>query len=121
MSAEVSRRVLLCGNSIILESIRADLLRSARLEVTACEAPLSDPQLLDVFEPDIILFDSEATHARTLLPLLESHPSVLLIGVSPDINLVQVWSGRQLREISLKDLVEIIDSDQNRLACQETL
>ena len=119
MSAEATRRVLLYGNSIILESIGASLLQSARLEVAACESPPADRRLIDELNPDIILFDSEATRAEALLPLLESHPSALLIGVSPDVNLVKVWSSRQLREMSLTDLVEIIDSDQNRFVQPE--
>jgi hypothetical protein len=113
MSVDGRRRVLLYGNSIILGSIGAGLLESAGLDVTACEAPPSDPRLLDVFEPDIILFDSQATHAGALLPLLETHPSVLLIGVSPDVNQVQVWFGRLLPEMSLQGLVDIIENDRH--------
>jgi hypothetical protein len=115
VSVQVSRRVLLYGTSIILGSIGASLRQSGRLEVTACESPIEDPLLLDSLQPDIILFDSEATHAEALLPLLESHPSVLLIGVSPDVNLVKVWSGRQLREMSLKELIEIITGEKREL------
>jgi hypothetical protein len=115
MSIEATRRVLLYGNSIILGSIGAGLRQSDALEVTACESPIEDPNLLDSLQPDIILFDSEATQAEGLLPLLESYPSVLLIGVSPDVNLVRVWSGHQLREMSLKALVEIITGETRRL------
>jgi hypothetical protein len=115
MSAQATRRVLLYGNSVILGSIGASLRRSARLEVTSCQSPLGDPRQLDSLKPDIILFDSEATHAETVLPLLESHPSVLLIGVSPDVNLVKVWSGRQLREMSLEGLIGMITSEEKRL------
>jgi hypothetical protein len=119
MNVDVSRRVLLYGSSIILGSIGASLRQSERLEVTACESPPRDRRLIDDLKPDIVLFDSEATQAETLFPLLESHPSTLLIGVSPDVNLVKVWSGRQLREMSLKDLVEIIDGDQTRFVQRE--
>lgn len=112
MNLEVSRRVLLYGNSIILGSIGAGLRRSARLEVTACESPPGDPLLLESLQPDIVLFDSEATPAEALFPILESHPSILLIGVSPDVNLVKVWSGRQLREMSIVELTEIITGER---------
>lgn len=111
MKVDVSRRVLLYGNSIILGSIGSGLRRSDRLEVTACDSPPGDPALLDSLQPDIVLFDSEATRAEALLPFLESHPSMLLIGVSPDVNLVKVWSGRQLREMSLVELTEIITGE----------
>jgi hypothetical protein len=36
---------------------------------------------------------------------------MLLIGVSPDVNLVKVWSGRQLREMSMVELTEIITGE----------
>lgn len=111
MSAEASRRVLLYGNSIILGSIGAGLRQSDRLEVAACESPPADPQLIDRLQPDIILFDSEATQAEALFTFLETHPSMLLIGVSPDVNLVKVWSGRQLREMSLVELTQIITGE----------
>ena len=32
----------------------------------------------------------------------------MTVDVSPDVNLVRVWSGRQLREMSLAELTEII-------------
>jgi len=113
MTVDVSRRVLLYGSSIILESIGASLRRSDRLEVTACESPNEDLRLLDSLQPDILLFDSEATQAEALFPFLESHPSMLLIGVSPDVNVVRVWSSRQLREISLEGLVGVITSERH--------
>ena len=111
MNVEASRRVLLYGNSVILGSIGAGLRRSERLEVTACESQLGDPRQLEKLQPDIILFDSEATRAEALFPLLESHTAVLLIGVSPDVNLVKVWTGRQLREMSMVELTEIITGE----------
>lgn len=111
MNVDVSRRVLLYRDSIILGSIGAGLRRSDRVGVTACESPKEDLRLLDSLQPDIILFDSEATQAEALLPFLEAHPSMLLIGVSLDVNLVRVWSGRQLREMSMVELTEIITGE----------
>ena len=102
------------GNSVILGSIAAGLRHYPQLEVASCEPSPADFRLLSRLKPHVLLFDSEATDAEEVLPLLESHPAMLLIGVSPDVNLVKVWSSRQLREMSLTDLVEIIDSDQNR-------
>jgi hypothetical protein len=111
MTVDVGRHVPLCGSSNILGSIGAGLRQSEGLEVTACESPLGDLLLLKSLQPDVILFDSEATQAENLLPVLKSHPSTLLIGVSPDVNLVKVWSGRQLREMSLVELTEIITGE----------
>ena len=36
--------------------------------------------------------------------LPESGPGLVLIGVSSDSNLVKIWTGRQIREMSIQDL-----------------
>ena len=110
------RRILLYGNSVILGSIGAGLRHYPLLEVASCEPSPADFRLLSKLRPDVLLFDSEATDAEEVLPLLESHPAMLLIGVSPDINVVKVWSGRQLREMSLQDLTEVITRERRILS-----
>jgi hypothetical protein len=42
----------------------------------------------------------------------------LLIGISPDINLVKIWSGRQVRELSTQDLFELIMREANHLSVE---
>jgi hypothetical protein len=40
---------------------------------------------------------------------------MLLIGISPDINLVKVWSIQELREGSMQNLIQVITNEvQNR-------
>jgi hypothetical protein len=38
------------------------------------------------------------------------------MGISPDINLVKIWSARQMRELSTQGLLELIKSEANNLS-----
>ena len=105
------RRILLYGNSVILGTIGASLRNDSRFEVTMLAPPLKEPPELDALKPDILLFDLETTHPESVLSLLETHLALLLIGISPGINLVKVWSIRELREVSMQDLLKVIKSE----------
>ncbi len=106
---ERKRRIVLYGNSVIMGSIGTSLRRSARFDVTTLPQP--PQQELQALNPDVILFDLEAANSEFAFSLLESRPGLLLIGISPDTNLVKVWSGQQLRELSTSDLLRIIDTN----------
>jgi hypothetical protein len=104
------RRILLYGNSVILGSVGASLQRSSQFEVTKLAPPLEEALKRNTEKPDILLFDLETTPAEAVFSFLESDPGLLLIGISPDINLVKVWSIKELREVSMGDLLEVITS-----------
>jgi len=103
------RRVVLYGNSVVVGMFDCTLRQSSRYDVLSL-AP-SDEDDLAALAPDVVLFDLEASRPDAAFSLLESCPSMLLIGVNPDSNLVKVWSGRQLRELSTQDLMEVIDQN----------
>ena len=104
---ENRRRVVLFGNSIIVATVGTSLQRSHRYEVTTLSPAESDR--LGEIQPDIILFDLEAARPEAAFSLLETQPGLMLIGVSPDSNVVKMWTGRQLRELSTKELMQAID------------
>lgn len=106
---KTSRRILLYGNSVILGTIGAILRRCPEFEVTTLPAPAQDARALDDAKPGIILFDLEAPHAEGVFSLLKADPTPMLIGISPGINMVEVWSGRQLRGLSMQGLLEVIN------------
>lgn len=103
------RRILLYGNSIILGGLGASLAHTPQFELSHLSPPLSGPAELKALEPDVILFDLENGHPEAAFSLLESDPELLLLGISPDGNLVRLWSGRQYRELSTNDLTALID------------
>jgi hypothetical protein len=112
---DIRRRICLYGNSVILGTLGASLRRCSQFDVTTLMPPLPTAQEMAVLEPDVILFDLQATHTEAVFSLLESCPKLVIIGISPDTNLVKVWSGRQLRELSTNDLLKVIDGQMTEL------
>jgi hypothetical protein len=108
---ETNKRILLYGNSVILGTIGVSLGRDSQFEVTRLATPMKKTQKLDAVKTDILLFDLGTTRPGAVLSLLESNPALQLIGISPDVNLVKVWSIRELREVSMDDLLQVITSD----------
>jgi hypothetical protein len=107
-------RICIYGNSVILGTLGLNLRQSRQFEVTNLIPPLLETQELADLKPDIIFFDLEVHRPRAILALLETLPDLMLIGVSPDSNLVKVWSGRQIQEISTQGLLEMISEQFRR-------
>lgn len=103
---KTSKQVVLYGNSVVLGTLRSSLKCCSGIEVTTL--PQKEPRSLDALNPDILVFDLDATQPEEVLSFLVTDPAMLLIGLSPDVNLIQVWSGRQIRELSTPDLLNLI-------------
>jgi hypothetical protein len=108
---KATKRILLYGNSLILESVGNSLGCYSQFEVTKLEPPPQETQKIDAATTDILLYDLETIHPEAVFPLLETNPNLQLIGVSQDINLVKIWSMRELREVSMQDLLKVIRSE----------
>jgi hypothetical protein len=106
---EVSRRIILYGNSLILSTLANSLHRCPQFEVTVLSPPLPETKEIEALKPDVVLFDLESSRTEAVFPLLESCPKLLLIGISPDKNEVKTWAGRQLKELSTEGLLKVID------------
>jgi hypothetical protein len=106
---EDHRRILLYGDSVILGSVGATLRTWREFEVISLSPPLPGLSDLEALGPDAILFDVEMAHPDAAFSLLETRPGLLLLGISPDGNVVRLWSARQLRELSSKDLKAVIE------------
>jgi hypothetical protein len=107
-----TRRILLYGNSLILAPIGARLRSVSQFEVTTLAPMQLEPQQVDNVKPDLVLFDLEGPHTEAVFSLLKSDPALVLIGISPDINLVKVWHSQQIQDISMQDLIELIKSTE---------
>ena len=108
---ETYKRIHLYGNSLILGSVGDSMRRCPQFEVTTLLPPLEEMEKVDSLKPDILIFDLETTRPEAVFSLLESDQNLQLIGISPDINLVKVWSIKELREVSMRDLLEVITSE----------
>jgi hypothetical protein len=106
------RRVVVYGNSVIIGAFDCSLRQSSRYEVLSL--PPAHEDELAALVPDVVIFDLEASRPEAAFRMLERHPGLTLIGVGPDINFVKIWSGRQLRELSTSDLLQVIDEELER-------
>lgn len=107
---KASKRILLYGNSVILGSIGASLSRFSEYEVVTLQLPQDESQWLESTIIDILIFDLQRTQPEEVMYFLKANSALLLIGIDPDVNNVQLWSGRQLRELSTQDLIELLNN-----------
>ena len=111
-----SWQILLYGNSLILGAIGSSLRRCPEFVVTTLAFPRQEKLESGTLKPDILIFDSETAQAGDIFYLLKTNPKLLLLGISSGANLVQVWSGRQLRDMSTKGLLDLIKSEVKNLS-----
>jgi hypothetical protein len=102
------QRICICGESVILGAVGASLSRTSQFDVTTLPLQSQLEHEFDTATPEVILFDLQAANTEALFSLLETHPTLKLIGISPDVNLVKVWTAKELRDMSTQDLVELM-------------
>jgi len=105
----VNRQILFYGNSVILGSIGASLRQCHRFDFTTLAPPLPEDNALCTINPDVVLFDLDASTTEPVFDLLKTNPALVLIGVSPGSNVVRIWNTQQLQEISMQDLLELLE------------
>ncbi len=101
------QHIFILGNSLILGAIGENLRRSGQFDLTSLDLP-QDVSTLELMKPDAILFDLETPHTDIIFSLSERCPKILIVGISPDTNIVKVWVGQQLQELSMQGLVSVI-------------
>jgi hypothetical protein len=106
------QRIFILGNSLIMGALGESLRRGGQYDLTNLELP-EDIRQLDEMKPDAILFDLETPHMDSLFSLSESFSNLLLVGISPDTNLVKIWVGRQMQELSMQGLLAMITDQLN--------
>lgn len=106
------QHIFILGNSLILGALGESLRRSGQFDLTSLELP-NDVRELEPIKPDAILFDLETPHMESIFSLSESYSKLLLIGISPDTNIVKVWVGQQMQELSMQGLMNVIKDQLN--------
>jgi hypothetical protein len=102
------RRVIVAGESLILQGVRASLERRADLEVVLLvQPPEASPDGIGAYRPAVIIFDVSAIQPKLLHSLFQQ-PDLLLIGIDPETHQAHVWSGRQTPAVVAADLLEVI-------------
>lgn len=109
---EKRQHIFILGNSLILSALDESLRRGGQFDLTSLALP-EDARELEAMKPDAILFDLETPHMENIFSLSENCSRLLLVGVSPDTNIVKVWVGRQLQELSMEGLLAVIKDQLN--------
>ena len=109
---EKRQRIFIIGNSLILGALGESLRRGGQFDLTSLALPLDVPEL-ESMNPDAILFDLETPHMDSVFSLSERCSKLLLVGISPDTNVVKVWLGQQMRELSMQGLLDMIQKQLN--------
>ena len=102
-------KVLIYGDTLVLGCLRASLEGQAELEVSGLDGLTASEQELSALQPDAVIFDLGAAQPAFQCALAEQLPGLLLVGIDPNSNRVQTWTGRQLRELSTQDLMRTIE------------
>ena len=109
---KAGKRILLYGNSVILGTIEAGLDRFSEYEVVTLKLPQKESICLGPAIIDILIFDSQRTRPEEVMCFLRANSALLLIGIDPDVNQVQLWSSRQIRELSTQGLLKLLNNQE---------
>jgi hypothetical protein len=107
-------RICLYGDSIILAGVGASLALVPHFEVISRPVSERQSEALAELAPHVVLFDLGDGHPDAPFSLLEARPDLMLLGISPDGNVVRQWSGRQYCELSTEDLTALIEAGKSR-------
>lgn len=120
MSA-ITRKVVLCGNSVLMSSLGATC-RRAGFEVVTFDTNQADPaDQLRHLSPDVILYDLAHPPADFVLKSLAQNPKRVLIGVDLDRDSMLVLSGLEERAVTTKDLLQVIENRHGSAASPQPL
>ncbi len=111
------RTVALYGSNLVMSTIGASLQERPEFDVQQIQGLL--PDFIDKLAappPDVILFDLAAAQPHFAVPLLRSHPTIMLIGVDVKSNKMLVLLGEQSRLLTADDLVKVIEGGASQVS-----
>jgi len=109
---EKRQRVILFGRTVILGTVSVSLQNRPDFEVICLSAPFPNLKELAEMKPDVILFDMEKTYPLVAFSLLAIFTKLQLISINPSTNQLMVWSGQQFHELSMQDLIFVIQQKE---------
>jgi len=105
------RVLALCGNSVLIEGIKASLRDREGVEIVLLDTYQPGAvQVLDKLSPDIIVFDLTPSQLSYIFAFLRTHTDVVLIGLDIDCDLALFLSGEWRRLASVADLMQAIEA-----------
>jgi hypothetical protein len=108
---EDMRKVIIYGDSLILEGVRARLEDCADIQVISLNQPCTMlAEVITAQRPVALIFDAAAGQPEFPAFLLQQ-PELLLIGIEPEMHQAWVWSGRQAAAVEAADLLGVIRNE----------
>ncbi len=103
------RRVVLCGNSLLLAGAEASLRGQPGVEVARLDGTLPDvSKRLRHLRPDVIVFDLSVPPPEFAFTFLQETPGLLLIGLDVNSDTATVLSNQQHTAARMDDLIQVI-------------
>ena len=103
------RRVLLCGQSLLLSGVAADLAEVSGLEVARARTWAHAGRLLAKRIPDVLIFDLTGSGESNVLPLLFENPHLVMVGLDAEHNQAVLASAQEVRSLTLKQIRVIVE------------
>jgi CheY-like chemotaxis protein len=103
------RKLVLVGDSLLLDVVEVSLGANPDLSVTRVRAAVPDAEeRIRSLSPDLVIFDLTAPQLAFVIPLLREQPGVPLIGLDINTSQVVALSGQPYVTLTANDLVDII-------------
>lgn len=105
------RRVLLCGNSLLISGLQASLQTTAELELQhTAYLPETIRERITAWQPDVLILEASLLKSAFSLSLLEDFPGLKLIGIEIEDNHLLVFSGSSTHQPTPEDLLQVINA-----------
>lgn len=102
------KRVLLCGNSLLVSGLQASLKVDPGLEIQQIEPQEDLIQNIEVWKPDVLIIETVLLKEKVSLSILNDFPQVRIISIDLDVNRLLVLSGSTSEYPSIEDLLQVI-------------
>ena len=103
------KRVLLCGNSLLVSGLQASLEGDPGLEIQQIEPQEESIHArVKLWKPDILIIEKALLREKVSLSILNDFPNVRIIGVDLDENRLLVLYGLASEHPSMEELLQVI-------------
>jgi DNA-binding NarL/FixJ family response regulator len=105
----VDTGVLMYGHSLLMAGLAAQLEACGGIRLASASANCASLlELVDAHDPDVLLYDLSTTSPDFAVPLLRSHPKLVVIGMHPSVEALLVLIGRSMAASCVAELVDVI-------------
>ncbi len=105
-----NRRVLLCGYSLFISSVRACLESAPGLVLQQVDPqPDHIQKRILAWRPDVLILETKLLQSAYSISLLHDFPHMKLIGLDIEDNRLVVFTGQATCEPTSRDLLQVIE------------